>query len=166
MGYLDGLIESVFQKREDNKSVFYPNGLLGHGYCLTKDAEANLKQFLNRYLKIMFPIIIFSLLILGVYTVFTVIIMLSVYYIKIYKILSKAEKVRKRLNYKKSVRSMAKVFGTPICVLMLCFSLILTLVSAPMIFSEEDRYLGIFGFIIFGGASVYSTILFKFSMKL
>lgn len=64
MGYFDGLVDAGFKKDEAGNTVFYPWGVLGKGKIIPNDeAKKVLRDYLMRYMKISFVMIIFGVIV-------------------------------------------------------------------------------------------------------
>jgi len=60
MGYFNALASGIIKKDKQNRSVYYPWGVLGKGYVIpTEEKESEIKTLVIRFYQIMFALIIF-----------------------------------------------------------------------------------------------------------
>lgn len=60
MGYFNALASGIIKKDLQNRSVYYPWGVLGKGYVIPTEAkETDIKNLVIRFYQIMFALIIF-----------------------------------------------------------------------------------------------------------
>lgn len=58
MGYLNGLIDAYFIKRDEATFVYFPYGLFGPGYIISKDDKKRIERFEKRFFTTFFLIFI------------------------------------------------------------------------------------------------------------
>lgn len=165
MSYFAGLVEASFKKGENGKTIFYPYGALGSGYVLSEESESNVKSFVKRYLIICLPAAILSSIVLRIYAIPLLIIFLSLYVIKVRRLLLTEKQSSERMTLRDITKKMARSMGLSTCLLLLIMSIVLFLVSIVTIISFDSTWVGILGSIFFGTTGLQAVFLVKYAGK-
>lgn len=142
MGYLDAITSASFKTSEDGRKLFYPWGILGHGYIIPSEEEY--KKLLRTYKSIW--VIFFIILLVGVLFMFLnpIITMLftlvafSAYLIGfifwLYRKYRKFEKSDVKMSYGEALKNESRHMSTGlmwffeiICIIFALYGLVLLL---------------------------------------
>jgi hypothetical protein len=165
MGYYKGLVDSYFRKSSEGNLIFYPYGKFGSGYIIIDDDQIKIKKFLNRYLKISFPLILLSVFLFGIYAFVLLFIFILFYSIKIKNLLANAKRTREKIKIKEILRNMAVSMGIPTSIFMLIASILMVGGSAFVLFYRNEKLIGILGLLFFGIGLCQSAFLVKYSIE-
>jgi hypothetical protein len=81
MGYFDALTSNSFETREDGRRLFFPWGILGHGYAIPSEAEyERLRRGVKAYQVVSLPLVIVAMIWKGIPAAAAVVAALIVWY--------------------------------------------------------------------------------------
>jgi len=165
MGYSDVLIDTIFKKTDDGKTIFYPYGISGSGYIVSQDSEKKIKIFLGKYFLITFILVFIAIWLSKIFAIISLFFALPFYYIRIKYLLSDAKKTEKKIKFIDITKKTVMAMGIPKIVQMLIGTLLLFTGSIFMIFSPKDRIIGITGAIFTGFCLLCTTFWFWIAIK-
>lgn len=167
MGYLDGFVNSSFKKTGKDKSIFYPYGILGSGYSVSKDKETEIKRFLKILYAAYWIAFLIIVLLFKSRVLWLVLLGLPWYYIKIKSLLKGTERTQERTSLGEQTERMAVANGLFVNIIFLGMSILMTGASILLLFLPNSRakHVGILGVVFFGVCLLFTTALVKYSMR-
>ncbi|MGD9818137.1 MAG: hypothetical protein AB7V04_05475 [Desulfomonilaceae bacterium] len=168
MSFLDSFSDPLFKKSESGESIFYPWGVLGKGYVITSNAEADRIKATVKWCN--FCAILVSIMCLQVLGLVYSLIFVGIYYVgytfwtgSVTKGMAVASE---KLRLSETVERMVIHYSPWNLVLMLVLALVLCILSAIMFFAEpEERGMAAIGFIFFGGCSLWFAYMLSVRRK-
>lgn len=163
MGYFDGLLSSGFKKDKEGKALFYPNGIFGKGYIINEAIEKQIKVFLKKYYIALF---ITTVILINFFKPFVALISIlfwmPYYEIKIFKILSSAEKTSERLTLSENSEIVAINMGLKTNIILFIVSLLLVAMAVFSLFTDANKIMAITVVLFFGTCLVmFSRAILK-----
>ncbi len=167
MGYLSGLVNSSFKKTGNDKAIFYPYGILGSGFAVSRDRETKIKKFLKVYYAVSSAVLILIVVFFGSRALWLLFLGLPLYYIKIRDLLKGAEKTQERTSFGEQAERAAAANGMFVNLIFLSGSILTTGVSIFLLFlpDHKAKYAGILGTVFSGVCLPFSVALVKYSIK-
>ena len=165
MGYLDGLTNSWFKKRDDGNVTFYPYGKFGNGYILSRESELKIKKFLTECYTIFFPVAILCAVLFRIFAFVFLLFFIPYYSIKIRQLVSNSEKTQEKMRFNEPLENMAKSMGAGISIFILVGSFVMTSLAVFFIFQPGSRLVGILCALFFGLCLLQSIFMVKYSIK-
>ena len=169
MGYISGLTNSSFKKLNDDRFIFFPYGIIGYGYIVSKEEKENIASFLCKYYLIIFTGIVLLFLlsfIIKLYLLFSFLLLTIWYSVKVNKIIRHKEVVTKEKLTKRmrsSIKNMGQSMGKFISCLLFLGSLSLLIPSLWLLIRRNIA--GIVGVLFFGLTSFFTLFLVIYSFK-
>lgn len=158
MSFLDSFSDPLFKKSKSGESIFYPWGVLGKGYVVTSDSEADRIRATLKWCN--FGAIMVSIMCLQVLGLVYSLIFVGIYYVG-YTLWTGSVTKRmavssEKLRLSETVERTVIHYSIWYLVLMLVSALVLCILAGIMYFAEpEERFMAAIGFIFFGGCSLW-----------
>lgn len=152
MGYFDGLTSSNFKTTADGRKLFFPWGVLGHGYIIAPEDGERLRKQLKISLMIGLALIIVSTfyhstigpLALGV-------VMFSVHVIWMKFVIRHLQRTEERMSWQESMTTQAGAYGLWMLWSLEIGSILLVFASIGAAVDDPDnRMMGICSAVFFG----------------
>ena len=168
MGYFEGMADAWFKKKEDGKTIFYPNGIFSSGYIISTEDRSKIKKFLKKYYflsAVIIPVFLWLTTFISYYALIGLILYIIFYHLRIRELLINAKKTREKMNYFEVWKSMAIAMGIPISVFIFiaCLFMII-LFGFKLIYSGLDLS-GIFLTLFLGFGLIVSIFLVYYSIR-
>lgn len=168
MGYIEGLVNTLFKKTERGRSIFFPYGILGSGYYVVQDEETKIQKFIALYYKVSFLTLIFVLMFFGLQALWLLLLDLPWYHFKIKRLLKSAERAQEKTTFLEQAKRMAIANGVLTNVLLLVISLLM--VGASILYlvwsvgKGGDKGIGVLGAAFSGACLLFSIALVRYSV--
>jgi len=165
MGYFEGLINASFKKDKNGQTLFYPRGISGKGYILSnKDIEVRIRVFLGRYYKISLSLIIFTGILVGVWSFLLIPFLYMWFHFGIKSLLTNCINSDEKLSYKESVINSALGHNTSTLWFLFICSIIFVVVGIFIADNATSLYKMIVGWasvIFFGVCGIVIGYMLK-----
>ena len=154
MGYFDGLTSTSFKTAQDGRKLFFPWGVLGHGYVLASEQDdARLRRQLKAYVMISLPLIILTGLLAGnLATLAMAGTLVGFHYVWMrWFVLPGLTPSDEKLSLRESTTSQAKAHGPVVLWLLEIFSAVFVGGGIVLFFLDpDDRLAALASICIFG----------------
>lgn len=155
----------LFRKTKNGKCVFYPFGVFGFGYLLSKEKKIEVERILRINNSIFLPITILAAIVFKLYAFILVFCFGIIYIIEINRIVSGSEKLEERFKLNDANKKLAVSLGLSKCLLlMFCFLFMLGL-SILSLFLPGGRLVSTFAILFFSLFLLDSIYLVKYSLE-
>lgn len=156
MGYFDGLADAIFKKDTEQKTVFYPWGVLGSGLIIeNEEQKKRVRSIIKRMYIIMLPTIIILQLTVGLWANAALLPLYLIWYFLWAKKLSKTlNKSEEKLKLSEAYRNSAKSHNLAMLLVLelACFTFLG--LAVLLIMKNGLVWQGVVSIVLFGLSSI------------
>ncbi len=149
------LTEIWFKHNADGSVIFYPYGIFGGGFLLSKEREKRIKCFLEKCNVLIITLIFLSFFVKIYLVLLIAIVSLSIYFFRMRFLLINQKRVIERIDFKTAASNAALATGFLGVIVLVIFSAVGVCASIIAIFRGGSIIICFLGIVLFGLCLAY-----------
>lgn len=156
MGYFDGLVDGLFKKDSQGRSLFYPWGILGYGFIVETEAQhIQIRSHIKKIYVATLPAIIIIQITFGIWLNLILLPAFYIwYYFTIKKISHNLEKATEVLKISEAYKNSSESHDLPMLILGEVFSIGFIVAGLWMLANDKKPFIGFLSVCFFGFGAI------------